>query len=76
MGASVPVPELVADWGSWRPGPLAARGRHLVLGASPVPASRPGAGLATGLGVFAPLLVELADLLLHLGLLLLLGQSR
>ena len=67
----VPVPELVADWGSWRPEPLAARGRHLVLGAFPVPVSHPGAGLAAGLGVLAKLLVKPADLRLHPGLLLL-----
>ena len=73
-GASVPMPELVVDWGGWRPEPLAARGRHLVLGASPIPISRPEAGLAAGLGILAELLVEPAGLLLHPGLLLLLGR--
>ena len=73
-GASVPVSELVADWCSWRPEPLPARGRHLILGASPVPVSCPGAGLAAGLGILAPLLVDPAGLLLHPGLLLLLGR--
>ena len=72
-GASVSMPELVADWGSWRLEPLAAKGRHLVLGASPVPVSCPGAGLVAGFGILAQLLVKPAQLRLHSGLLLLLG---
>ena len=52
---------------------LGCEGRHLVLGASPVPVSHPGAGLAAGLGVLAKLLVKPADLCLHPGLLLFLG---
>ena len=57
-------------------GAWAARGRHLVLGASPVPVSRPGAGLAAGLGILAELHVEPAGLRLHPGLHLLLLLRR